>query len=70
MCLRPTEASGVEVSSFIEGCRQEQRGKDWRVFLWEEKLVVPLIATPNVDIVSANRRQTRKANKLGYMLRA
>jgi hypothetical protein len=35
-------------------------------FLWEEKLVASLIATPNVD--KCNRRQTRKAKKLGYML--
>jgi hypothetical protein len=38
------------------------------LFLWEEKLVVPLIATPNVD--KCNRRQTRKTKELGYMLRA
>jgi hypothetical protein len=36
------------------------------VFLWEEKLVAPLIATPNVD--KCNRRQTSKAKELGYML--
>jgi hypothetical protein len=36
--------------------------------LGEEKLVVPLIATPNVD--KCNRRQTRKATELAYMLRA
>jgi hypothetical protein len=38
------------------------------LFLWEEKLVVPFIARPNVD--KCNRRQTRKATELGYMLHA
>jgi hypothetical protein len=34
-------------------------------FSWDEKLVAPLIATPNVDI--ANRRQ-EKSKKLNYKL--
>jgi hypothetical protein len=38
------------------------------LFLWEEKLFTSLIATPNVD--KCNRRQTRKAKELGYMLHA
>jgi hypothetical protein len=37
------------------------------LFLWEEKHVAPLIATPYVD--KCNRRQTRKAKELGIMLR-
>ncbi len=36
------------------------------IFLWDEKLVAPLIATPNVD--KCKRRQKEKATKLGYML--
>jgi hypothetical protein len=31
------------------------------IFLWEEKFVAHLIATPNVD--KCNRRQTRKVNR-------
>jgi hypothetical protein len=38
------------------------------IFLWEEKLVASLIATPNLD--KFNRRQTRKAKELGHMLGA
>ena len=37
-----------------------------RFSFWEEKLVAPLIATPNVD--KCNRRQTRKVKGLGYVL--
>ncbi len=34
-CLRPTEESGVEVSSFVGGCRWEQKRKDWReIVIW------------------------------------
>jgi hypothetical protein len=36
------------------------------IFHWEEKLIAPFIATPNVD--KCNRRQTRKGKELGYML--
>ncbi len=37
------------------------------IFLWDEKLVVPLVATPNVD--KCKRRQKEKATELGYILR-
>jgi hypothetical protein len=37
------------------------------VFFWEEKLVAPLIATPNGDC--ANEKTKDRAKKLGYRLR-
>jgi hypothetical protein len=40
----------------------------FKLLLWEENLLAPPIATPNID--RCNRRQTRKAKELGYMLHA
>ncbi len=39
---------------------------DFLISFWEEKIVAPLIATPNAD--KCNSRQTRKAKGLAYFL--
>jgi hypothetical protein len=60
--LAPLLAEGRNFGQIFRGFL----GQKSIFFLSKEKPIVPLIATPNVD--SANRRQTRKAKELGYML--
>ena len=48
---------------------EERRNSNESHFPWEEKLVAPLIATPNGQCATKEEDRPRKAKKLDYGLR-